>query len=108
MIQRRLGSSSFHFQLRVPSWLVPYLGGQQFIRQTLRTSDATEAKRRAFALWDSLQMKFQILQDLLAEPELANVFNHLYLRALLKESADRAIAQARPSLWRSTCGGLPR
>lgn len=106
MIQRRLGSSSFQFQLRVPSWLVPHLGGQQFIRQTLRTSDATEAKRRAFALWDSLQMKFQILQDLLAEPELANVFNPLYLRAILKESADRAIAQARHPFVEAYLGRL--
>lgn len=65
-----------------------------------------EAKRRAFALWDSLQMKFQILQDLLSEPELANVFNPLYLRALLKESADRAIAQARHPFVESYLGRL--
>ena len=65
-----------------------------------------EAKRRAFALWDSLQMKFQILQDLLSEPELANVFNPLYLRALLKESADRAIAQARHPFVEAYLGRL--
>lgn len=51
-------------------------------------------------------MKFQILQDLLAEPELANVFNHLYLRALLKESADRAIAQARHPFVEAYLGRL--
>ena len=51
-------------------------------------------------------MKFQILQDLLSEPELANVFNPLYLRALLKESADRAIAQARHPFVESYLGRL--
>jgi len=51
-------------------------------------------------------MKFQILQDLLAEPELANVFNPLYLRAILKESADRAIAQARHPFVEAYLGRL--
>ncbi|MGY8828419.1 MAG: tyrosine-type recombinase/integrase [Pseudomonadales bacterium] len=51
-------------------------------------------------------MKFQILQDLLAEPELTNAFNPLYLRALLKESADRAIAQARHPFVEAYLGRL--
>lgn len=79
----------------MPSWLVPHLGGQRFFRRTLRTSDVRLAKRRAFALWDSLQMKLQILQDLLADPALANVFNPLYLKAILKEADYRDIGQRR-------------